>query len=246
MRAFGLCVCTVAAVFSLRPVSDLFREPKHAAVANAFIEASTNPPLKVVPAFASRAGATSAISSKPGSAIKPREAGHGSVSAASHTDGEEERILAIKKELKRLGLYDGPMTPVWGDDARKAARKITGVKSKPSQRLLAALRAASPASRRSSNEEVRRKLPEAPNAAPLAEGVVSDGYLPPSQMRQTAQERSLSAGRRAAGEAARSERAHRRKIETAVGLASGKRPSRNAPRSKRNMFATASFSWPGL
>jgi hypothetical protein len=254
MRALGLGVCTVAALFSLRPVSDFFREPERAAVANAFIEAPVNPPPKAAQAFAPRIGATSAISLRAGSAIKLREAGHDRAPAASLPDNEEERIVAIKRELKRLGLYQGPMTPVWGDDARKAARKFTRVKSKPSQRLLAALRAANAGPARNSEgrgeqvskRQVQRKLAEAPSAALPApkEDVASDGYLPPWPMvrgrdLQTAQNRSWNGGGAVARVSARPARAHRRKRETSTRLAS-------ARRTRRNMFANASFSWPGL
>ncbi|MFZ1108841.1 MAG: putative peptidoglycan binding domain-containing protein [Rhodomicrobium sp.] len=254
MRALGLGVCTVAALVSLRPVSDLFREQEHAAVANAFIETPANPPPKTSQAFAPRIGATSAMSLTADSAIKPREAGRDGASAASLPGGEEERIVAVKKELKRLGLYNGPMTPVWGEDARKAARKFTRVNSKPSQRLLADLHAANAVPARSSesgaeqstNRKVRRKLAEAPAAAipAPADGLVSDGYLPPWPMLRgrelkTAQRRSLDEGGSAARESARLARVHRRKSEAAIRLAS-------ARRTRRNMLADAAFFWPGL
>jgi hypothetical protein len=254
MRALGLGVGAVVALVSLRPASDFFREPEpepdQTAVAHAFIETPANSPGKTVPAFA-RMGATIAISLKAGAY---HETGHDKPPAASFTDDDKERILAIKKELNRLGLYDGPMTPVWGDDAQRAARKFTRIKAKPSEKLLADLRAASapaPKRERQAKREIRRKLAEAPAAALPAPttGAASEGYLPPWPMvggkeLQTAQDRSRDRGVVTARKFAKVARVHRQK-RAATRMASARPAGRSAGPRRRSVFANADF-WPGL
>ncbi len=66
---------------------------------------------------------------------------------------QKELVVAIKKELTRLGYYDGPVTPRWSKGVRLAARRFfrqsrgDGETTLPSVKLLAALQSSQPTAR---------------------------------------------------------------------------------------------------
>ncbi len=106
------------------------------------------------------------------------------------TDGE--LIVAIQKEMARIGAYDGPITSAWTDRVRGAVRKFTGSgRTPPSVELLNSLRAAKPAMKeavvrqgatmnlQAAQDVINGRIPPVVIIAPPEEGIPSDGYLPP-------------------------------------------------------------------
>ncbi len=133
-------------------------------------------------------------------------------------------VLAIKRELDRLGYYDGPMNGTWNRSARRAARRFVLVSkanadAEPGVQLLTALRAAPPIARAKKLEVAENYQASKPGYVPptpplpAAEypAVASDDYLPPWQRRNS----PAAAQRPRAGAAAAEEnrphirRAHR-------------------------------------
>lgn len=182
MRALTFLLCTGAALVSLRPVSDCFRETGQANPVRAVYDPAESPAAIAIGASI-RSAAAVEVPLRPETIL--------SIDLARNDEGQDQLVMAIKKELKRLGYYDGPIDADWSGSAYRAAKKFTGLKrSKPTQQLLTALRAASPAAHAARREspapaatQKRRKAAAAPPEAARNHtgetGVLSEGYLPP-------------------------------------------------------------------
>jgi hypothetical protein len=243
MRSLGLGLFTIALVFSLRPISDYFREPAHPILASVLIEAPLGAAPEAGRPSLPKAGAVSGSAVHPARAIKPTEA---LVAPALVAEGDEALVVAIEIELMRLGLYDDVLTSTWSEGVRKAVWKFTGLKdSQPSPRLLAALRTAKPEVSRgaareqqASNVQARRKLAAAP-----PDSVESDGYLPPWEAMRGKEAETAQSGGWAQQDETRRARAHRKR-DTYARLASARRFGDGGAR--RHAFANLDFSWPGF
>jgi hypothetical protein len=232
MRPLTLSLCIVTGVLALRPASHFFREEaRRPDVMNTASEApeatavklaqASAPPVEVYthPIAAVRAAPTHV---EPASVLMIRVAPR--APQGTPVDGDGELIAAIKTELTRLGYYDGPTNARWDADVRKAARAFSGVKrSAPTQALLTALKAAKPDGRRSARRDYPvpviavRSEPPVELARPV---FVSEGYLPPSDLRDktpwTAAAPIAQAGADAVQGAPKPRRVHTRKRERAA------------------------------
>jgi peptidoglycan hydrolase-like protein with peptidoglycan-binding domain len=217
-------------LIALRPASDFFREAKLTDSVDAASEAPPSPASRAASARPSYAAPEAPVlSASVLSLVDPAPRGV----RETRIDDEGELIVAIKKELTRLGYYDGPIGARWDGGARRAVRRFTAFKgSEPTQALLTALRAAKPAGRRDFRAvavPVRRE--PAPEAAPA--GVLSDGYLPPLEIQdKAAAAQSPQPGGDALQEAAKMRRAHARNRERIASVRTRRRP------------AVSAFSWP--
>ncbi len=144
--------------------------------------------------------ATDSAASSP----KPAEGPPAQIALPPAPANEVELIAAIERELSRLGLYEGPISPRWTGRARAAARRFAALGGgadyrRPTFGLLAALRAfGSPgakdarplASKSLSDEATARRsrtalalqgpgLTVPASMQPKAAAAESSGYLPP-------------------------------------------------------------------
>ncbi len=255
MRPLILIASTIAALIVLPRLADNFREPQPKLTGNASVE-------RLSDKGAGHASSSGVAASEPASvqavpvSLKNKEASpRGAVVAPAVPASEDELIVAIQKELARLGYYDGPITARWTNGVRSAVRRFTGTKrSKPSQRLLAALQAAKPEPKRS----VRRDGPTLNlqtaegqpggkaqetvfNISP-APGVLSDGYLPPWQ--ELRGKDPQHAATRSGEPQARTKR--RRSAEAGPVRKSRRSYARHERGRRKSMFANARYSWPDV
>lgn len=183
MRPMILIICTVAVLLGLPRLAVYFREPKHFGL---MLDAPGNRVnnVKRTPAPASTAVAPASDAEK-GPVVQANSA------TPSLPASEADLIVAIKQELARIGYYGGPITERWTEDVRDAVREFSGSRrTKPSQQLLTALRAAKPKFQgnvtrqgatlnlQAAQDLINGRIPATLVDTP-EEGLLSEGYLPP-------------------------------------------------------------------
>ena len=183
MRPLILIICTVAVLFGLPRLAAYFREPLHFRL---ILDTSSNRAknVKRTPAPASTAIAPASNAEK--EAIVQANSATPSLPAS-----EAGLIVAIQQELARIGYYGGPTTAGWTEGVRDAVRKFSGSdRTKPSQQLLTALRAAkpefqgnvkpqgTPLNLQAAQDLINGRIPATLVDVP-EEGLLSEGYLPP-------------------------------------------------------------------
>jgi len=183
VRPVILIICTVAVLLGLPRLAVYFREPNHFGL---MFDAPGN---RVRNVNRTRAHASTAVAPASNSVKEPV------VQANSATPSlpasEADLIVAIQQELARIGYYGGPITAGWTEGVRDAVRKFSGSgRTKPSQQLLTALRAAKPEFQgnvtrqgatlnlQAAQDLINGRIPATLVDTP-EEGLLSEGYLPP-------------------------------------------------------------------
>jgi len=136
VRPLILIVCTVAVLFGLPRLAAYFREPLHFRL---ILDTSDNRAKNVNRTPAASTAIAPASNAEKGAIAQANSA------TPSLPTSEADLIVAIQQELARIGYYGGPITAGWTEGVRDAVRKFSGSgRTKPSQQLLTALRAAKP------------------------------------------------------------------------------------------------------
>jgi hypothetical protein len=211
MRRFFLISLTITSILALPRIADRFREPRpeqksKPAQPAAGNTSSENHTQVAEPAHEAQ---SAAVNTQQLPAANPLAVAHSPVlpdvpaaGAIEPPAPQEDIVIAIKRELSRLKLYDGPLSQYWNRPVRMAARKFVrqaGLRvryGKPSQQLLRALestkadpRAPAGVDAMRLDMQVTQSLPEAAEGAAGQPGspdaaapwIVSNGYLPPWQ-----------------------------------------------------------------
>ena len=247
MHPFVLVFCIIAALIVLPRLANLFRQPEDTAPTLSEQKAKIEPGDRGSLIVATKPVGQGAFPVT----VKTAEAPLTS-SVSLIPDGEDELIMAIQKELTRLGYYDGPVTKKWNGNVRGAVRKFTGSRrSRPSQGLLIALRAAKPPvpqnvvhlstrfDLKSAEEQLNGKTPAVTFSPSPKEGVLSDGYLPPWESHW---KKGTQTAQGASGELQQNPvHVASRKRERLARAAAAKRARR-----QRSAFSPSNFSWPGF
>lgn len=182
MRPLILIVCTVAVLFGLPRLAAYFREPLHFRL---ILDTSDNRAKNVNRTPAASTAIAPASNAEKGAIAQANSA------TPSLPTSEADLIVAIQQELARIGYYGGPITAGWTEGVRDAVRKFSGSgRTKPSQQLLTALRAAkpefqgnvttqgAPLNLQAAQDLINGRIPATLVHAP-EEGLLSEGYLPP-------------------------------------------------------------------
>ncbi|MGA7327217.1 MAG: putative peptidoglycan binding domain-containing protein [Rhodomicrobium sp.] len=226
MRWFLLAVFTVATLIGLPRLADTFREngDKDSGASRASSPSQSHPGT----ASPQEAAASLAKASLPGlvkAALHPAQDTSVASEGLPVPSKRTALVLAIKRELDRLGYYDGALNGAWNRSARRAARRFIAVSkanadAEPGVQLLTALRAA-PRIAKAKKLEVAENYqaskpgyvpPTAPLPAAEYPTVASDDYLPPWQRRNspaTAPQRSGDEAGAAEESRPHTRRAHR-------------------------------------
>ncbi len=177
VRPLILIICTVAVLLGLPRLAVYFREPNHFGL--------------ILDAPGNRTPAPASTAVAPASNAEKEPVVQANSATPSLPASEADLIVAIQQELARIGYYGGPIAAGWTEDVRDAVREFSGLRrTKPSQQLLTALRAAKPefkgnvtrqgatlnlqAAQDLINGRIPARLVDAPE-----EGLLSEGYLPP-------------------------------------------------------------------
>ncbi len=179
MRAVILALCTAVVLVGLPRLAVFFRGPQEVGKVNILTDGPRKREAEVKHASEFLAAMKKPVVQR-ASVASPLPANDG------------ELIVAIEKEMARIGVYDGPITSAWTDRVRGAVRKFTGSgRTPPSVELLNSLRAAKPAMReavvrqgatmnlQAAQDVLNGRIPPVVIVAPPEEGIPSDGYLPP-------------------------------------------------------------------
>jgi hypothetical protein len=182
VRPLILVICTVAVLLGLPRLAVYFREPNH-------FELMLDAPGGVRNVKRTLAPASTAAA--PASNAEREPVVEANSATPSLPASEADLIVAIQQELARIGYYGGPITAGWAEGARDAVRKFSGSgRTKPSQQLLTALRAAKPEFQgnvtrqgatlnlQAAQDLINGRIPATLVDTP-EEGLLSEGYLPP-------------------------------------------------------------------
>jgi len=179
VRPVILIICTVAVLIGLPRLAVFFREPQDFGNVDVILDAPRNRVAEVkhagTPKFVSvKEPVVETSSAKPALPVN-----------------EADLIVAIQQELARIGYYGGPITSAWTEGVRGAIRKFSGSgRTKPSQQLLTALRAAKPEIKgvpasqgatinlQAAQDLINGRVPATLVVTP-DDGLLSEGYLPP-------------------------------------------------------------------
>jgi hypothetical protein len=183
VRPVILIICTVAVLLGLPRLAVYFREPKHFGL---MLDAPGDRVRNV-----KRTAAPASAAVAPPSNAEKEPAVQANSATPSFPASEADLIVAIQQELARIGYYDGPITAGWTEGVRDAARKFSrSGRTKPSQQLLTALRAAKPEFQgnvtrqgatlnlQAAQDLINGRIPATLVDTP-EEGLLSEGYLPP-------------------------------------------------------------------
>jgi hypothetical protein len=183
VRPVILIICTVAVLIGLPRLAVYFREPKHFGL---ILDAPGKRTADV-----RRTAAPPANGLAPASNAVKEPVVQANSATPSLPASEADLIVAIQRELARIGYYGGPITTGWTEGVRDAVRKFSGLgRTKPSQQLLIALRAAKPEFQgnvarqgatlnlQAAQDLINGRIPATLVDTP-EEGLLSEGYLPP-------------------------------------------------------------------
>ncbi len=182
-RSVILIICTVAVLLGLPRLAVYFREPQQFGMMLGS-PGDRVADFKRVPAPGSNASAPTLSTTK-------QPVVQTGLATSSLPANEADLIVAIQRELARIGYYGGPITTAWTEDVRSAIRKVSGsTRTQPSQQLLMALRATKPDIKsnvtqkgatlnlQAAQDLINGRVPATRVDSP-EDGLLSEGYLPP-------------------------------------------------------------------